>query len=101
METGEVTMEVIIGLAAMITLVLGLVIVVQGFEERDYYVVVLGAIIALCACVWYSSKPSNELFQAVENRDLDAVKKALKTVDINATDKKGRTAIMVAAKRAS
>lgn len=45
-------MEVIVGLFAMISLVLGLVIVVQGFEERDYYVVALGAIIAaVCSIV--------------------------------------------------
>lgn len=71
------------------------------FDKRLLFVV-LCVVVSLCACVWYgSTKPSNELFEAVENRDIDAVKEALKTVDINATDAKGRTAIMVAAKRAS
>lgn len=45
-------MEVIIGLTALITLILGLIIVVQGIDDQDYYVVVLGSIIAaLCALI--------------------------------------------------
>lgn len=72
--------------------------------KKNVLIALIGAIalcVCVCVCVWYSSKPSNELFKAVENRDLDGVKEALKTVDINTTDNKGRTAVMVAAKRAT
>lgn len=45
-------MEVIVGLTSLITLILGLVISVQGYEERDWFVVIMGLIIAaVCSIV--------------------------------------------------